>query len=138
MALFRRSVGDTTDVVQKEMYQVRAETESSKKEPELFALKPEGTAGAGRAVIQRGLLNQALPLRVYYITPCFRHENTQKGRLREFHQFGVEMFGAQNPGADVEVMSLVKDLFDRLGLKNITLNINSIGCPKCRGNITRR
>ena len=132
MALFRRSVGDTTDVVQKEMYQVRAETESSKKEPELFALKPEGTAGAVRAVIQRGLLNQALPLRVYYITPCFRHENTQKGRLREFHQFGVEMFGAQNPGADVEVMSLVKDLFDRLGLKNITLNINSIGCPKCR------
>ena len=132
MALFRRSVGDTTDVVQKEMYQVRAETESSKKEPELFDLKPEGTAGAVRAVIQRGLLNQALPLRVYYITPCFRHENTQKGRLREFHQFGVEMFGAQNPGADVEVMSLVKDLFDRLGLKNITLNINSIGCPKCR------
>lgn len=133
MALFRRSVGDTTDVVQKEMYQVRAETESSKKEAELFALKPEGTAGAVRAVIQRGLLNQALPLRVYYITSCFRHENTQKGRLREFHQFGVEMFGAQNPGADVEVMSLVRDLFDRLGLKNITLNINSIGCPKCRG-----
>lgn len=129
MALFKRSVGDTTDVVQKEMYQVQAE-----KGKDLYGLKPEGTAGAVRAVIEKGLLNEALPLKISYITPCFRHERPQAGRLREFHQFGIEMFGPQSPSADVEVISTAKNIFDMIGLKNIQLYINSIGCPICRAN----
>lgn len=129
MALFKRSVGDTTDVVQKEMYQVQAE-----KGKDLYGLKPEGTAGAVRAVIEKGLLNEALPLKISYITPCFRHERPQAGRLREFHQFGIEMFGPQSPSADVEVISTAKNIFDMIGLQNIQLYINSIGCPVCRAN----
>jgi histidyl-tRNA synthetase len=127
MDLFKRSVGDTTDVVQKEMYEVRAE-----KGKDLYGLKPEGTAGAVRSAIEHNLLKGALPLKVCYITPCFRHERPQAGRLREFHQFGVEMFGAQSPSADVEVINVARELFAMLGLRNITLNINSIGCPTCR------
>lgn len=127
MDLFKRSVGDTTDVVQKEMYEVRAE-----KGRDLYGLKPEGTAGAVRSAIEHNLLKGALPLKVCYITPCFRHERPQAGRLREFHQFGVEMFGAQSPSADVEVICVARELFQILGLKDITLNINSIGCPTCR------
>lgn len=123
--LFLRSVGETTDVVQKEMYTVKA------KETE-FTLRPEGTAGTIRAMLQNGMLNDALPQKVFYILSCFRHERPQAGRLREFHQFGLEMAGAQNPSADAEVISLAKTLLDRLGLKNIALNINSIGCPACR------
>ncbi len=123
--LFLRSVGETTDVVQKEMYTVKA------KETE-FTLRPEGTAGTIRAMLQNGMLNDALPQKVFYILSCFRHERPQAGRLREFHQFGLEMAGSQSPSADAEVISLAKTLLDRLGLKNIALNINSIGCPKCR------
>lgn len=123
--LFLRSVGETTDVVQKEMYTVKA------KETE-FTLRPEGTAGTIRAMLQNGLLNEALPQRVYYILSCFRHERPQAGRLREFHQFGLEMAGSSAPSADAEVISLAKTLLDRLGLKNIELYINSIGCPVCR------
>lgn len=123
--LFLRSVGETTDVVQKEMYTVKA------KETE-FTLRPEGTAGTIRAMLQNGMLNDALPQKVFYILSCFRHERPQAGRLREFHQFGLEMAGSANPAADAEVISLAKNLLDRLGLKNIALNINSIGCPKCR------
>lgn len=123
--LFLRSVGETTDVVQKEMYTVKA------KETE-FTLRPEGTAGTIRAMLQNGLLNEALPQRVFYILSCFRHERPQAGRLREFHQFGVEMAGSQSPAADAEVISLAKTLLDRLGLKNIELHVNSIGCPTCR------
>lgn len=129
MSLFKRSVGDTTDVVQKEMYQVQAE-----KGKDLYGLKPEGTAGAVRAVIERGLLNEALPVKISYLTPCFRHERPQAGRLREFHQFGIEMFGASSPSADVEIISVAKNIFDMIGLKNIILYINSIGCPVCRAN----
>ena len=127
MDLFKRSVGDTTDVVQKEMYEVRAE-----KGHDLYGLKPEGTAGAVRSAIEHNLLKGALPLKVCYLTPCFRHERPQAGRLREFHQFGIEMFGAQSPSADVEVICVARGLFEMLGLKGITLNINSIGCPTCR------
>lgn len=127
MALFKRSVGDTTDVVQKEMYQVQAE-----KGEDLYGLKPEGTAGAVRAAIEHGLLKEALPLKICYVTPCFRHERPQAGRLREFHQFGVEMFGSQSPSADVEVICVAKNFFNLLGMKNIELYINSIGCPTCR------
>ena len=123
--LFLRSVGETTDVVQKEMYTVMAKETK-------YTLRPEGTAGTIRAMLQNGLLNEALPQRVYYITSCFRHERPQAGRLREFHQFGVEMAGSKSPSADAEVILLGKTLLERLGLKNIELNINSIGCPTCR------
>jgi histidyl-tRNA synthetase len=123
--LFLRSVGETTDVVQKEMYTVRA------KETE-FTLRPEGTAGTIRAMLQNGMLNDALPQKVFYMLSCFRHERPQAGRLREFHQFGLEMAGSADPSADAEVISLAKSILDRLGLQHIALNINSIGCPKCR------
>ncbi len=124
--LFNRSVGDTTDVVQKEMYTFMDKGNRS------VTLRPEGTAGTVRAVMQNGLLNDSLPLRLSYITSCFRNENPQAGRLREFHQFGIEMFGAQSPNADAEVIGVAHEIFERLGLKNITLEINSIGCPTCR------
>lgn len=130
-ALFKRSVGDTTDVVQKEMYSVSAKSAANGKDPD-FTLRPEGTAGAARAVIENGLLNEALPQKVYYIISCFRHEKPQAGRLREFHQFGLEMAGSASPAADAEVISLAKTILDRLDIKNIELYINSIGCPECR------
>lgn len=123
--LFMRSVGETTDVVQKEMYTVMAKESK-------FTLRPEGTAGSIRAMLQNGLLNEALPQRVYYILSCFRHERPQAGRLREFHQFGLEMAGSASPAADAEVISLANTILTRLGLKNIELYINSIGCPTCR------
>ncbi len=123
--LFLRSVGETTDVVQKEMYTVMAKETK-------FTLRPEGTAGTIRAMLQNGLLNEALPQRVFYILSCFRHERPQAGRLREFHQFGLEMAGSSSPAADAEVISLAKTLLDRLEIKNIELYINSIGCPTCR------
>lgn len=125
--LFLRSVGETTDVVQKEMYTVKA------KETE-FTLRPEGTAGTIRAMLQNGMLNDALPQKVFYILSCFRHERPQAGRLREFHQFGVEMAGSSAPCADAEIISLAKNVLERVGLKNIDLHINSIGCPTCRAN----
>ena len=125
--LFLRSVGETTDVVQKEMYTVKA------KETE-FTLRPEGTAGTIRSMLQNGMLNAALPQKVFYILSCFRHERPQAGRLREFHQFGVEMAGSADAAADAEIISLAKSILDRIGLKNIQLYINSIGCPTCRAN----
>lgn len=125
--LFLRSVGDTTDVVQKEMFEVKAQ-----KGKDIFALKPEGTAGVVRCAIEKGLLNDALPLKACYVTPCFRHERPQAGRLWEFHQFGCEIFGSSSPSADVEVISIPHQIFNLLGIKNIELHINSIGCPSCR------
>lgn len=125
--LFSRGVGETTDVVQKEMYTVTAKESS-------FTLRPEGTAGTIRAMLQNGLLNEALPQRVYYMLSCFRHERPQAGRLREFHQFGVEMAGSSSADADAEVISLAKQILDQIGLRGIALNINSIGCPICRKN----
>lgn len=124
--LFIRSVGDTTDVVQKEMYTVSAAGGST------FTLRPEGTAGTIRALMENGILNEGFPQKVFYIISCFRHEKPQAGRLREFHQFGCEMVGAANARADADVISLAKSVLDRLGLTGIELNINSIGCPKCR------
>lgn len=123
--LFIRSVGETTDVVQKEMYKVIA------KETE-FALRPEGTAGVIRAMYQNSMLNSALPQKVYYIASCFRHERPQAGRLREFHQFGVEVAGSAAPIADASVIALANDIIMSFGIKNIALNINSIGCSRCR------
>ena len=129
--LFVRSVGDTTDVVQKEMYSVTA-TERNGEQGAGYTLRPEGTAGTMRALIENGLLNEGLPQKLFYVISCFRHEKPQAGRLREFHQFGVEMAGTQDPRADAEVIALGKSILDMAGLKNITLNINSIGCPECR------
>ncbi|WP_124100768.1 histidine--tRNA ligase [Ruminococcus sp. Marseille-P6503] len=126
--LFVRSVGDTTDVVQKEMYTVSATGDST------FTLRPEGTAGTIRAAIENGLLNEGYPQKLFYILSCFRHEKPQAGRLREFHQFGCEMIGAEGPAADAELIALAKSVIDRAGLKNVALNINSIGCPECRAN----
>ncbi|MDO4944297.1 MAG: histidine--tRNA ligase [Ruminococcus sp.] len=124
--LFVRSVGETTDVVQKEMYSVTASGDAK------FTLRPEGTAGTMRAMLENGIMNEGFPQKAYYILSCFRHEKPQAGRLREFHQFGCEMVGTASPRADAEVISLAKNVLDRLGLKNIQLNINSIGCPTCR------
>lgn len=127
--LFCRGVGDSTDVVQKEMFEVKAQKGS-----DTYALRPEITAGAVRASLENGLLNDALPLKACYISSCFRHERPQAGRLREFHQFGCELFGSASPAADAEVITLVNHIIELLGLKNIELNLNSIGCPTCRAN----
>ena len=124
--LFVRSVGDTTDVVQKEMYTVSSSGDKT------YTLRPEGTAGTIRAVIENGILNEGLPQKVFYLLSCFRHEKAQKGRLREFHQFGCEMLGSASPAADAEMIALVHIIMQRLGLRNIELNLNSIGCPECR------
>jgi histidyl-tRNA synthetase len=125
--LFRRSVGETTDVVQKEMYTLEMGRES-------LTLRPEGTAGVVRAVLENGMLNDALPLKVCYIINCFRHEKPQAGRFREFSQFGVEAFGSENPAQDAEVICLASDLLTELGIRKVELQINSIGCPNsnCR------
>lgn len=124
--LYVRSVGDTSDVVTKEMYTV------SSKGDQTFTLRPEGTAGVVRAMLENGVMNEGFPQKVYYVIPCFRHEKPQAGRLREFHQFGIEMFGAASPYADAEIILLAKSVLDECGLENIELNINSIGCPECR------
>lgn len=124
--LFQRGVGDTTDVVEKEMYTFNDKGDRS------ITLRPEGTAGAVRLFIEHGLFNNPMPIKTYYLTSCYRYEKPQAGRLREFHQFGVEYFGTQSPSADAEMMQLPMLLYKRLGLKGLTLNINSIGCPKCR------
>ncbi len=124
--LFQRSVGETTDVVQKEMYTFNDKGGRS------ITLRPEGTAGAVRAMLEHGMYNDGLPVKLYYFTSCYRYENTQAGRLREFHQFGVEMLGAPSPMADAELIGIAKSIFDRLGIRNLSLEINSIGCPECR------
>ncbi len=124
--LFQRGVGDTTDVVQKEMYTFDDKGGRS------ITLRPEGTAGAARSFLENGLCNETLPQKVCYLTSCYRYEKPQAGRLREFHQFGVECFGAQSPLADAEIISLADTLFKELGVKDLSLEINSIGCPTCR------
>jgi histidyl-tRNA synthetase len=124
--LFERGVGDTTDIVQKEMYTFQDKGGRS------ITLRPEGTAGAARAYIEHKLYADAQPVKMYYITSCYRYERPQAGRLREFHQFGVEAFGAPQASMDVEIISLAMTLFKRLGIKDLSVNINSIGCPKCR------
>ena len=123
--LFQRGVGDTTDIVTKEMYTFKDKGDRS------ITLKPEGTAGAVRAFIENGLANGVLPAKMYYITPAFRYERPQAGRLREFHQFGVEIFGAKAAQTDAECIVMADTLLKKLGLK-VKLYINSIGCPTCR------
>ena len=126
--LFQRGVGDTTDVVQKEMYTFDDKGGRS------ITLRPEGTAGAVRAFLEHGLFNEPLPQKISYLTSCYRYEKPQAGRLREFHQFGVECFGAAEPAADAELIALANTIFETLELENIELEINSIGCPECRKN----
>lgn len=124
--LFARGVGQTTDVVQKEMYTFDT------KGGESVTLRPEGTAGAARAVLEHGLLNDSLPIKASYFVSCYRYEKPQAGRLREFHQFGLECYGTQSPVADAELICAAQSIFDRLGIKQLRLEINSIGCPTCR------
>ena len=124
--LFTRSVGDTTDVVQKEMYTFLDKGERS------ITLRPEGTACVVRSAVENNLLADALPLKVSYVTSCFRYEKPQAGRLREFHQFGAEVFGSQNPDADAQLIALANAIFSAFGVENLELKINSIGCPECR------
>ena len=124
--LFARGVGQTTDVVQKEMYTFDT------KGGESVTLRPEGTAGAARAVLEHSLDNEGLPIKASYFVSCYRYEKPQAGRLREFHQFGVEEYGTQSPVADAEIICLAQSVLDRLGLTDIRLELNSIGCPECR------
>lgn len=124
--LFQRGVGDTTDVVQKEMYTFDDKGGRS------ITLRPEGTAGAARSFLENGLSNEALPQKICYLTSCYRYEKPQAGRLREFHQFGIECFGADSPLADAEMIALANQIFKELGVKDLHLEINSIGCPTCR------
>ncbi|MEE0930413.1 MAG: histidine--tRNA ligase [Acutalibacteraceae bacterium] len=124
--LFQRGVGDTTDVVQKEMYTFDTKGGTS------ITLRPEGTAGVARALLEHAIYNDGLPVKTYYFDSCYRYEKKQANRYREFHQFGVEVFGTSNPMADAEIISLASTLFDRLGIVDLQLEINSIGCPKCR------
>ncbi len=124
--VFLRSVGDTTDVVQKEMYTFDDKGGRS------ITLRPELTAGVIRSAIEKGLVNGALPVKVCYIGGCYRYEKPQAGRLREFHQFGVECIGASSPNADAEVIALARQVLRSMGIEKISLEINSIGCPECR------
>ena len=124
--LFSRGVGQTTDVVQKEMYTFDT------KGGESVTLRPEGTAGAARAVLEHGVLNEGLPVMASYFVSCYRYEKPQAGRLREFHQFGLEEYGTSDPVADAELICAAQSIFDRLQIRDIHLEINSIGCPRCR------
>jgi len=124
--LFTRGVGDTTDIVEKQMYTFDDYSKRS------LTLKPEGTAPVVRAFIEHKQYAEVQPTKYFYDIPCFRYEKPQSGRLREFHQFGIEIFGTNNMMADAEVICLGKDFLEGLGIQNIELRINSIGCPQCR------
>ena len=123
--LFLRGVGDTTDVVNKEMYTFEDKGGRS------ITLKPEGTAGVARAFIENGMHNDALPCKMYYISPVFRYERPQAGRLREHHQFGVEIYGGKGADTDAEVILIAYDMLTKLGL-SVELNVNSMGCKNCK------
>lgn len=124
--LFTRGVGESSDVVTKEMYTF------TDRENRSFTLRPEGTASVARALIENGRCSDALPLKLYYLINCFRYEKPQAGRSREFYQYGVEMYGAADAAADAEVISLAHTILSNIGVENTELHINSIGCPECR------
>ncbi|MDR2046912.1 MAG: histidine--tRNA ligase [Clostridiales bacterium] len=124
--LFLRGVGGTTDIVNKEMYTFEDKSGRS------ITLKPEGTAGVARSVLENSLHAGALPLKMYYVTPVFRYERPQAGRFREHHQFGVEIYGADTAECDAEILLIAKTFFEILGLKNPVVRINSLGCADCR------
>ena len=125
--VFARGVGDTTDIVQKEMYTFEDKGGRS------ITLRPEGTAGVVRSFVQNGMASLPFPVKLFYKIAAYRYENVQKGRYREFNQFGIEAFGSVGPVIDAEVISVLSVLFKRLGIKNMGVSINSIGCPECRG-----
>ena len=129
--LFARGVGDTTDIVNKEMYTFLDKGNRS------ITLRPEGTAGVARAFLENGLAGGAMPFKAYYLIPAFRYERPQAGRLREFHQFGAELYGAASPLADAEIISLADRFLKNLGLKKVELQLNSIGCKTCRAEYHR-
>lgn len=124
--LFLRGVGDTTDIVQKEMYTFEDAGGRS------VTLRPENTASAVRAYVENKMAYRSQPTKLFYIGPMFRYERPQAGRFRQFHQFGVECFGAASPAADAEIITLAWEFYHRLGLQNLELNLNSVGCPECR------
>lgn len=124
--LFQRSVGETTDVVQKEMYTFEDKGHRS------ITLKPEGTAGAIRAYLENNMYADPGPVKMFYVTPAFRYEQPQSGRLRQHHQFGVEFVGSESPLAEVELITLITTFIKEIGLKDAKLHINSIGCKECR------
>ncbi|MDE7210253.1 MAG: histidine--tRNA ligase, partial [Lachnospiraceae bacterium] len=124
--LFQRGVGETTDVVQKEMYTFIDKGERS------ISLKPEGTAGAIRAYLENSMYADAQPTKLFYFTQAFRYEKPESGRMRQHHQFGVEFVGAKGPLAEVELITLLTGFIKELGLKDAKLHINSIGCKNCR------
>ncbi|MDP4126121.1 MAG: histidine--tRNA ligase [Bacillota bacterium] len=124
--LFQRGVGQTTDIVQKEMYTFLDKGDRS------MTLRPEGTASVCRAYVENKLHGQPQPVKLYYMGPMFRYERPQSGRFRQFHQFGVEVLGADQPLVDAEVISLVWNLYQRLGLTKLEVHVNSVGCPVCR------
>ncbi len=129
--LFKRGVGDTTDIVQKEMYTFKDRGDRD------LTLKPEGTAGVIRAFIENKMYAETQPTKLFYITPCFRYERPQSGRQRQFHQFGVEAIGSDTPSLDAEVISLAMQFLGEVGLKDLTVSINSVGCPVCREEYNR-
>ncbi|MCR5329986.1 MAG: histidine--tRNA ligase [Lachnospiraceae bacterium] len=124
--LFARGVGETTDVVQKEMYTFTDKGDRS------ITLKPEGTAGAIRAYLENSMYAEPAPAKLFYVTPAFRYEQPQSGRLRQHHQFGIEMIGSESPLCEIELITFLNTFISRLGLKKVRLHINSIGCPTCR------
>ncbi|MFZ5943331.1 MAG: histidine--tRNA ligase [Bacillota bacterium] len=124
--LFQRGVGETTDIVEKEMYSFEDRGNRN------ITLRPEGTAPTVRAFLENKLYAEPQPVKLYYIGPMFRYDRPQAGRYREFHQFGIEVFGSNHPSVDAEVIGLACDYLDRLGLNNLAVHINTVGCPQCR------
>ncbi len=124
--LFQRGVGDSTDIVQKEMYTFNDKGGRS------ITLRPEGTAGVVRSYIENGMSSLPQPVKLFYQITAYRYEQVQQGRYREFHQFGAELLGAADAAADVEIISILALFFEKIGVKNLNLNLNSIGCPECR------
>lgn len=130
--LFSRGVGETTDIVEKEMYTFTDRGERS------ITLRPEGTAATVRAYLDNKLQALPQPVKLYYMGPMFRYDRPQAGRYRQFHQFGVEVFGSHSPSIDAEVIAMAMDIYQRIGLKDLELHINSVGCPKCRPGLRQR
>ena len=127
--IYTKGIGADTDIVSKEMFYLKSHTDSDSVK---LALRPEGTAGAVRSYIQNGMSSLSQPVRLYYTGAMFRHERPQKGRFREFYQVGVEIFGDDSAKADYLVIMSAWEILNRLGLKNLIVYANSIGCPKCR------
>jgi len=124
--LFCRSIGETTDIVEKEMYTFKDKSENS------LTLRPEGTAPVMRAFIQNRLHNLDPVSKLYYMGPMFRYERPQKGRYRQFHQLGVEVLGVEDAKIDAQVLAMLNQYFVRIGIDSVSLQINSLGCPECR------